>query len=88
MTTQEDEGGFELLIKTIRLLEGAEIFLGAILATAFWMFVWMIYAIFSYDSNKGEIGDCPTAQFQMHTYIKAVPECAKVMNMLVNKEQQ
>ena len=88
MTTQEDEDGFELLIKTIRLLEGSEIFLGAVLATAFLMFVWMICAIFSYDSNKGEIGDCPTAQFQRHTYIKAVPECAKVMNMLVNKEQQ
>lgn len=88
MTTQEDEGGFELLIKTIRLLEGAEIFLGAVIATAFWMLVWMIYAISSYDSNKGEIGDCPTAQFERHTYIKAVPECAKVINMLINKEQQ
>lgn len=88
MTTQEDEGGFELLIKTIRLLEGAEIFFGAVLATVFWMVVWMIYAIFSYGSNKGEIEDCPTAQFERHTYIKAAPECAKVMNMLINKEQQ
>lgn len=88
MATQEDEGGFELMIKTIRLLEGAEIFAGAVFATAFWMAVWMICAIISYDSSKGEIGGCPTAQFERNTYIRAVPECAKVMNMLVNKEQQ
>lgn len=88
MATQENEDDFEVLIKTIRLLEGTEVFLGAILATAFWIAAWIIYAIFSYGSNNGEIGDCPTAQFERNTYIRAVPECAKVMNMLVNKEQQ
>lgn len=88
MTTQEDEGGFELLIQTIRLLEGAEIFLGAVIATAFWLVVWMIFSIYSHHSNQGKIGDCPTIQWGSNAYIKPVPECAKVMNMLINKEQQ
>lgn len=88
MDNKTEQDDFERLIKAITALNGAEVFFGAFLASAFIFVWWFVTFVTTRGLDDDEILGCPTTLYRGKTYVKAVPECVHMLNMLVNEAEK